>query len=123
MTNEIQERRQHKGTDKYKEIYKEIRHILCVKNERNHRGMKKIAELERKHKTKDTLKKMATKTISKSGTNCIRYTSGRMLFDDVINRWVEHVLSCLVLSCVLANTPMESYGQGWVAWSSLVEMC
>ena len=90
----------------------------------------KIEELERKHKTKDKLKKMATKTISKSGTNCIRDTSGRMLFDDVINIWVEHVLSCLVLSClvlsclvlscVLANTPMESNGQGWVAWSSLV---
>ena len=29
----------------------------------------------------------------------------------------------LVLSYVLANTPMESYGQGWGAWSSLVEMC
>ena len=32
-------------------------------------------------------------------------------------------LSCLVLSYVLANTPMESNGQGWGAWSSLVEMC
>ena len=31
--------------------------------------------------------------------------------------------SCLVLSYVLANTPMESNGQGWGAWSSLVEMC
>ena len=29
----------------------------------------------------------------------------------------------LVLSYVLANAPMESNGQGWVAWSSLVEMC
>ena len=29
----------------------------------------------------------------------------------------------LVLSYVLANTPMESNGQGWGAWSSLVEMC
>ena len=24
---------------------------------------------------------------------------------------------------MLANTPMESNGQGWGAWSSLVEMC
>ena len=29
----------------------------------------------------------------------------------------------LVLSYVLANTPMESNGQGWGAWCSLVEMC
>ena len=29
---------------------------------------------------------------------------------------------CLVLSYVLANTPMESNGQGWGAWSSLVEL-
>ena len=29
----------------------------------------------------------------------------------------------LVLSYVLANTPMESNGQGLGAWSSLVEMC
>ena len=33
------------------------------------------------------------------------------------------VLYCLVLYYVLANTPMESNGQGWGAWSSLVEMC
>ena len=33
----------------------------------------------------------------------------------------EH--NALVLSYVLANTPMESNGQGWGAWSSLVEMC
>ena len=33
------------------------------------------------------------------------------------------VLSCLVLSYVLTNTPMESNGQGWGAWSSLAEMC
>ena len=33
------------------------------------------------------------------------------------------IRSCLVLSYVLANTPMESNGQGWGAWSSLVEMC
>ena len=35
--------------------------------------------------------------------------------------------SCLVLSFVLsyvlASTHMESNGQGWGAWSSLVEMC
>ena len=34
---------------------------------------------------------------------------------------IRLVLSCLVLSYVLANTPMESNGQGWGAWSSLVE--
>ena len=33
------------------------------------------------------------------------------------------VLSCLVLCLVLANTQMESSGQGWGAWSSLVKMC
>ena len=45
----------------------------CVKNGRNHGRMKQIDELERKHKT--------TEKTSKSGTNCIRDTSGRMLFE------------------------------------------
>ena len=39
--------------------------------------------------------------------------------------YLQNVLrvSGLVLSCVLANDPMESNGQGWGAWSTLVQMC
>ena len=50
--------------------------------------------------------------------------SGCSALDDIelVNIFLGVVVpipSCLVLSYVLANTPMESYGQGWSAWSSL----
>ena len=35
---------------------------------------------------------------------------------------IHNLMSSNVLN-VLADTPMESNGQGWGAWSSLVEMC
>ena len=40
-----------------------------------------------------------------------------------LNSCVDSDRDNLVLSYVLANTPMESNGQRWGAWSSLVEMC
>ena len=41
----------------------------------------------------------------------------------VNGKCMKAALTCLVLYYVLANTPMESNGQGRGAWSSLVEMC
>ena len=57
MTNEIlqkmQERKKHKGTGKYKEIDKEIRHMCKERKEVWwNEKCKEIEELERKHKTK-----------------------------------------------------------------------
>ena len=57
MTNEIlqrmQERKKHKGTEKYKEIDKEIRHMCKERKEAWwNEKCKEIEELERKHKTK-----------------------------------------------------------------------
>ena len=101
MTNEIlqkmQDRKKNKGTDKYKEIDKEIRHMCKERKEAWwNEKCKEIEELERKHKTKEmhaNVKEMSTKKRSKCETNCIRDKNGKMLFDsnDVINRWVEHV--------------------------------
>ena len=93
----MQERKKHKGTEKYKEIDKEIRHMYKERKEAWwNEKCKEIEKLERKHKTKEMhakVKEMATKIRSTSGTNCIRDKNGKMLFDsnDVINRWVEHV--------------------------------
>ena len=69
-----------KGTDKYKEIDKEIRHMCKERKEAWwNEKCKEIEELERKHNTKEMhskLKEMSTKKRSKSGTNCIRHKHG-----------------------------------------------
>ena len=57
MTNEIlqkmQESKKHKGTKKYKEIDKEIRHMCKERKEAWwNEKCEEIEELERKHKTK-----------------------------------------------------------------------
>ena len=93
----MQERKKHKGTEKYKEIDKEIRHMCKERKETWwNEKCKESGELERKQKTKEMhakVKEMSTKKRSKSGTNCIRPKNVKMLFDsnDAINRWVEHV--------------------------------
>ncbi len=58
MTNEIlqkmQERKKHKGTEKYKEIDKEIRHMCKERKETWwNEKCKESGELERKQKTKE----------------------------------------------------------------------
>ena len=54
---------------------------------------------------------------------CVHLCSGQPMIDELTFAQANSLASCLVLSCVLANTPMESNGQGWGAWSSLVKMC
>ena len=63
------------------------------------------------------------------GEECTSLSSGTSLDELSFSQFEADTIplpgspTSLVLSYVLANTPMESNGQGWGAWSSLVEMC
>ena len=79
QNNLLQSNDGHKGTEKYKEIDKEIRYMCKQRKEAWwNEKCKEIEELERKHKTKEMhakVKEMSTKKRSKSGTNCIYATT------------------------------------------------